>query len=82
MRYIDKYDHSFWMNKVDELYDGSKFEIKMNKFCKDIKMTTYRMAKIVENKTHFLTPEQDRIIEVLDIKDSELKKCFHKKIEA
>lgn len=82
MKYTEKYDHSYWMNKVDKMYEGSKFEIKMNKFCKDIKITTYRMKKIVENKAHFLNPEQDRIIDVLDIKDNEIKKCFHKKIEA
>lgn len=82
MRYTEKYDHSYWINKVDQKYDGSKLEIKMNKFCKDIKITTYRMKKIVENKAHFLNPEQDRIIAVLDIKDNEIKKCFHKQIEA
>ncbi|HAB67238.1 MAG TPA: hypothetical protein DCE23_07715 [Firmicutes bacterium] len=53
MRYEDRYDHTFWMNKVNQKYDGSKFKVKMNKFCKDIKITTYRMKRIIENKTHF-----------------------------
>lgn len=61
---------------IDDKYEGSKIEIKINKFCKDCKIKTYRFKRAVEGKCYLLHDEMYRIVERLALEDKEIRMAF------
>jgi len=67
------FNYDLLLSKIDEKYDGSTLGIKINKFCKDVKMKIYRFRKITEgSRYYFQADEIFRMKEVLNIKDTDL----------
>lgn len=61
---------------IDDKYEGSKIGIKINKFCKDCKIKTYRFKRAIEGKCYLLNDEMYRIVEILRLKNKEIKMVF------
>ena len=71
-----EFNHKLLLKKIDDHYNMSKLEFKINALSKDIKVKIYRLRNILENESHFETDEIVRICEVLDIKKEEILKYF------
>lgn len=61
---------------IDAKYEGSKIEIKINKFCKDCKIKIYRFEKAIEGKCYLLNDEMYHIVKKLSLKDNEIRLAF------
>ncbi|HAB66978.1 MAG TPA: hypothetical protein DCE23_06380 [Firmicutes bacterium] len=72
------FDYKLLLDDIDKKYKGEKIEYKINKFCQEIKIKTYRFKKILEAKAYFQNDEIYRIMTLLNINDNEISNYFFK----